>query len=127
MNEGSPPSGRMAHPGNQGMRGRRYAQVIRLKSQAVEEYKRAHAAVWPGVLVALADANIRNYSIFLHGTVLVGYFEHTGENLAVDQGRLKAHPESQEWGRLMAEMQEPLPDRRPGEWWADMEEVFHLD
>jgi L-rhamnose mutarotase len=27
----------------------------------------------------------------------------------------------------MEPMQEPLPTRKEGEWWATMEEVFHLD
>jgi len=27
----------------------------------------------------------------------------------------------------MKPMQDPLPTRQPGEWWADMEEVFHID
>jgi len=27
----------------------------------------------------------------------------------------------------MEPMQEPLPTRKQGEWWAEMEEVFHLD
>jgi L-rhamnose mutarotase len=27
----------------------------------------------------------------------------------------------------MTPMQNPMPDRAEGEWWAVMEEVFHLD
>jgi L-rhamnose mutarotase len=27
----------------------------------------------------------------------------------------------------MKPMQEPFENREPGEWWSDMEEVFHLD
>jgi L-rhamnose mutarotase len=27
----------------------------------------------------------------------------------------------------MEPMQEPLSTRKQGEWWAEMEEVFHLD
>jgi L-rhamnose mutarotase len=27
----------------------------------------------------------------------------------------------------MEAMQIPHPARRPGEWWADMDEVFHVD
>jgi L-rhamnose mutarotase len=27
----------------------------------------------------------------------------------------------------MEPMQEPLSTRKDGEWWAEMEEVFHLD
>jgi L-rhamnose mutarotase len=27
----------------------------------------------------------------------------------------------------MEPMQQPVETRQPGEWWANMEEVFHLD
>ncbi|MBV8566717.1 MAG: L-rhamnose mutarotase, partial [Methylobacteriaceae bacterium] len=37
----------------------------RLRPEKVEEYKRLHAAVWPGVLATLSACNIRNFSIFL--------------------------------------------------------------
>jgi L-rhamnose mutarotase len=33
----------------------------------------------------------------------------------------------QEWYALMQQMQVPVEGRRPGEWWASMEEVFHQD
>jgi L-rhamnose mutarotase len=32
-----------------------------------------------------------------------------------------------EWWDVMEAMQIPLPDRRAGEWWAEMDEVFHQD
>jgi len=28
---------------------------------------------------------------------------------------------------VMQPMQQPLATRKPGEWWAEMEQVFHLD
>jgi L-rhamnose mutarotase len=33
----------------------------------------------------------------------------------------------QEWYGIMQQFQVPVPDREPGEWWANMEEVFHQD
>ena len=36
-------------------------------------------------------------------------------------------PKTQEWWDVMKPMQQPLSTRSKGEWWADMEEVFHLD
>jgi L-rhamnose mutarotase len=32
-----------------------------------------------------------------------------------------------EWWDLMEPMQVPDPERKPGAWWTDMDEVFHLD
>lgn len=44
----------------------RYGSVIGLKDDKAEEYKRLHQVVWPDVMKAVRDANIRNYSIYLH-------------------------------------------------------------
>jgi L-rhamnose mutarotase len=41
--------------------------------------------------------------------------------------RLDAAPRMQEWYAVMQRMQVPVEGRRPGEWWAGMEEVFHQD
>jgi len=41
--------------------------------------------------------------------------------------KMAAHPKTQEWWAIMKPMQEPLETRKDGEWWAEMEEVFHLD
>ena len=37
-----------------------------------------------------------------------------------------ADPRCRQWQELMASMQEPVPDARPGEWWAEMKLVFSL-
>jgi L-rhamnose mutarotase len=34
-------------------------------------------------------------------------------------------PATQRWWEITKPCQEPVPDARPGEWWATMEEVFH--
>ena len=40
-----------------------------------EEYKRRHDEIWPEMVEALREAEVRNYSIFRHGLTLFGYFE----------------------------------------------------
>jgi L-rhamnose mutarotase len=40
---------------------------------------------------------------------------------------MAADPETRRWWALTEPMQQPLATRREGEWWAEMEEVFHLD
>ena len=56
---------------------KRYGSVIGLSEEGKAEYKRLHAAVWPGVLARIAECNIRNYSIFLKEpeNLLFSYFE----------------------------------------------------
>jgi L-rhamnose mutarotase len=41
--------------------------------------------------------------------------------------KMAADPTTQKWWAVMEPMQQPLETRAPGEWWAEMEEVFHLD
>ena len=106
---------------------RRYGQVIGIKPERIAEYEVLHAAVWLEVLATIHAWNIRNYSIFRHGTMLFAYFEYTGDDFDADMAKMAADPETQEWWALCKPMQEPVPDRAEGEWWAMMNEVFHTD
>ena len=106
---------------------KRYGQVIGLKPGAKEEYVRQHANVWPEVLSMIHQCNIRNYSIFLKDDKLYAYFEYVGENFEADMAKMAADPKTQEWWAIMGPMQQPLETRKEGEWWANMEEVFHTD
>jgi L-rhamnose mutarotase len=106
---------------------RRYGQVIGIKPERIAAYEALHAAVWPEVLATIRACNIRNYSIFRHGTTLFAYFEYTGDDVDADIARMAADPKTQEWWALCKPMQEPVPDRAEGEWWATMTEVFHTD
>ena len=103
----------------------RYGMVLRVRPEHFEEYRRQHAAVWPGVLQQITDSKVTNYSIFHREGWLFSYFEYRGDDFAADMKRMAASPETQRWWALMEPMQDPLPTRGPGEWWARMEEVFH--
>lgn len=110
---------------------KRYASVIEVRADKVEEYKRLHAAVWLGVLRTLVECNIRNYSIYLRQIedrhYLFSYFEYTGDDFARDMARMAADPTTQRWWDCCKPCHIPLADRQEGEWWAGMAEVFHLD
>lgn len=103
---------------------KRIAMVIGLKPEMEAEYRGLHADPFPGVLAALRAANVRNYSIFLKGTTLFGYLEYAGEDYAADMARVAADPETRRWWSFTDPCQTPLED---GAWWAEMEEVFHMD
>jgi L-rhamnose mutarotase len=107
----------------------RMGQVIRLKSDVIAEYKRIHAEVWPEVLKAISDSHIRNYTIFLKEpeNLLFAYWEYHGTNFAADLEKMKVVPMMQQWWTITDPMQMPFETRRPGEWWARMENVFHTD
>jgi L-rhamnose mutarotase len=104
---------------------KRYGSVIKVKPETLGEYKRYHAAVWPDVLNMIRKCNIRNYSIFLKDDFLFGYFEYHGTDYKADMATMAADPRTQEWWAVMMPMQQPLDTRQEGEWWAEMEEVFH--
>jgi len=110
----------------------RYGMVLGLKAEKMDEYKSLHAAVWPGVLKTIKECNIRNYSIYLHEIesgkhYLFGYFEYTGEDFKADMAKMAADPVTQKWWELCEPCQIPLSNRKEGEWWTSMEEVFHTD
>ena len=106
---------------------RRYGQVIRVRPEMIEEYKTYHARVWPEVLATIRACNIRNYSIYLKDNYLFAYFEYIGEDFAADMAKMAADPKTQEWWTIMNPMQQPLETCAAGEWWSNMEEVFHTD
>jgi L-rhamnose mutarotase len=106
---------------------RRFGQVIGVRPKDREEYIKYHAAVWPEVLRTIHECNIRNYSIFMRENTLFAYFEYVGDNFSADMSRMAADPKTQEWWAIMKPMQVPLPDRKQGDWWTNLEEVFHVD
>jgi L-rhamnose mutarotase len=108
---------------------KRMSHMVKLKPEVIPEYKRIHAAVWPEILKAIHDANIRNYSIFLKEPEnwLIAYWEYVGTDFAADSEKIKKAPRMQEWWDITDPMQQRFETAKPGEWWASMEEVFHTD
>lgn len=106
---------------------KRYGMTIRIKEGSEEAYREYHARVWPEVLVAIRASNITNYSIFLKDDRLYSYFEYVGDDFRSDMAKMSGDARTREWWDLVGPMQEPLETRKPGEWWAEMEEVFHFD
>lgn len=105
----------------------RYGMVVKLKPDRTEEYKKLHAAVWPDVLKAITNSNINNYSIYLKDDLLFSYFEYTGLNYDADMEKMAADPLVQKWWDVCKPCMLPIESREEGEWWANMEEVFHID
>jgi len=106
---------------------KRFGMTIQLKPGSAEAYREYHAAVWPEVLQMIRACNIANYSIYFHDNTLFTYFEYHGTDIKGDWARMAADPKTQQWWAVIEPMQQPLATRKQGEWWAEMEEVFHLD
>jgi L-rhamnose mutarotase len=108
----------------------RHGAVIAIPKESIPEYKRLHAATWPGVLKMVNKTHIHNYSIYLGEVApdrdyLFAYYEYTGRNFDADMARMKKDKTTQEWWKRTDPLQRPLPTRKEGEWWAQWREVFH--
>jgi L-rhamnose mutarotase len=96
---------------------------------AIEAYRRHHRDVWPEVLQSLRGVGVRQMDIHLLGRRAVMIVEMTdGIDYRV---AFRAHASSSQrvaqWESLMKTLQEPPAEARPGEWWAFMDPVFHMD
>lgn len=110
---------------------RRFGQIIKLKPDMYDTYKRLHAETWPAVLAAIHRANIRNYSVYHRGGLLFAYFEYIGADFDADMATIAADPTTLEWWQVTDPCQEPFEGTSTGSlagnWWLNMEELFHTD
>lgn len=106
---------------------RRFGSIIRAVPEKLEYYKYLHTNPWPAVNSMIKACNIQNFSIFYKDGLLFSYFEYTGDDYEADMARMKADPETQAWWRETDPCQQPLETRAEGEWWAGMQEIYHLD
>jgi len=105
----------------------RFGQTIRLKPECADEYIKHHASVWPGVSRMIKECNISNYSIYCKDNILFAYFEYIGDDFYTDMSKMAADEVTQKWWAVVKPLMDPLDTRKSGEFWADMEEIFHLD
>ncbi len=103
--------------------------VIGIAPEHIAQYKTLHANVWDAVLARLRASNITNYSIFLREpeSLMFSYWEYTGHDFDADNAAIANDPVTREWWSVCGPMQRPLESRAKDEWWASMQEVFHLD
>lgn len=105
---------------------RRFGQMIKIKPEGLEEYKKWHANPLPGVNEIIKECNIQNYSIYSRGEYLFAYMEYVGEDYEGDMAKMSASPITQQWWDLVKPLMQPLDDRKEGEFWSDMEEIYYL-
>jgi L-rhamnose mutarotase len=103
----------------------RVAFQLRIRKNKVEEYDRAHEAVWPELLERIRSVGISDYSIFRrHETIIlvmrVEDFDRAWERLAQD-------PVNQRWQEKMSEIFEETQDVEPGERFPMLKEVFYME
>jgi L-rhamnose mutarotase len=107
-----------------------YGRTLNLKDdpRILAQYVEHHRRVWPEVERGLLAIGIRRMSIWLLGRRLFMLMETADDfDPARDFARyMESDARIREWQALMETFQEPVPEARPGEWWADMELVYDL-
>lgn len=103
----------------------RYAWKAVLKEGKKEEYIRRHNEIWADLVALLKQAGIENYSIWLVGNELFGYYECAkGIDFAS-----KTQAESEvvkKWNEYMKDVMEMTLDEKTGAQ-PLLEEVFYME
>jgi len=108
----------------------RHALTVDLRDDpaAIEAYTAHHRRVWPEVVRSLQRAGIRAMDIYLLGRRVVMIVETDGRDIRrCFAEHAASSPRVAEWESMMKALQQPPAGAQPGEWWASMEPVFHLE
>ncbi|EIN08000.1 rhamnose mutarotase [Punctularia strigosozonata HHB-11173 SS5] len=114
---------------------KRICQIIKLRPEHAEEYKKIHSAVWPGVLSALERHHIVDYSIHYYPplNLLIANMKYTGTDYDEDMAGIAEDPETNRWWAVTDGMQESFnagatgSKDSPAPWWTELEEVFRFE
>jgi L-rhamnose mutarotase len=108
---------------------RRFTSVVELKPEKEKEYRTLHADVWPDVVAAIKQANIRNYSISLAEIggrkFLFSYMEYTGSDPQLDFAAIASDPTTRdEWWPVTDACQRVIDGTPEGEQWLPLERLM---
>ena len=102
----------------------RYDWKATLKNGKKAEYVKRHSEIWEELKDVLKSAGIENYSIWLNGNVVFGYYEcKYGREFAA---KIQAEsPVVDKWNEYMKDVMDMQMDKKTGAQ-PLMEEVFYL-
>lgn len=104
----------------------RFGEIIKVKKEKYEEYKKLHEEIWPSIVEKQREANMQNFTIFYRDGLLFKYFEYVGDNYEEDMKKLSEDKENQRWLTFTDPCQTPVESAEEGQWWAPMENIFHI-
>ncbi len=108
-----------------------YGRTLNLKDDpaTIRTYLDYHRRVWPEVEAGLRAIGIHRMLIWILGRRLFMFLEtEDGFDPERDFARYEASdPKIREWQALMASMQEPVAEAKPGELWAEMRLAYRLE
>lgn len=98
--------------------------VMHVRKEALAEYTRRHAEVWPEMRAALTEAGWRNYSLYSAGDgTIIAYCEADDFQAALDA--MQDKDVNRRWQAEMAPMFETQV--APDAMLERLPEIFHLD
>jgi L-rhamnose mutarotase len=104
----------------------RYGLTYKVKKEAIGDYEKAHADIWPEMNLAISKAGFRNYSIFaMKDGTMFAYLEH--DNLDEGLKLLYETEVSKRWQEYMNEFFEKQKYEQEGPEYIYLKEVYHLD
>jgi L-rhamnose mutarotase len=105
----------------------RRGETIKLKPEGLKAYKEYHSNPRAEVNDMIRKCNLRNYTIFQRGDRLFAYYEYVGTDFEADMKKMASDKATQDWWDIVKPLMQPLSDKKEGEFWSPMEEVYHLD
>lgn len=105
----------------------RRGEMIKLKPEGLQAYRDYHSNPRKEVNDMISKCNLRNYSIFQRGDMLFAYYEYVGDDFDADMKKMAEDSATQEWWKIVKPLMQPLNDKKAGEFWSPLEEVYHLD
>ncbi len=102
----------------------RYAWKARILPGKRDEYVKRHNEIWPEMVEVLKEAGIRNYSIWIVGDEVFGYYEcEKGADFAA--AHQAQSPVVDRWNEYMKDVMDMEMDPETGAQ-PKLEEVFYL-
>ena len=102
----------------------RYAWKAKIKPGKKQEYINRHNNIWPEMVELLKNAGICNYSIWIEGDIVFGYYE-CEKGLEYATKTQAESPIVDKWNEYMKDVMEmemdPVTHAQP-----QLEEVFYL-
>lgn len=102
----------------------RYFFMYQCRPGTEAEYTERHKNVWPGVIQALKNAGLSNFTTFMKGNQLYATIEADGD-FRLAWAKFQADPETQRWEKYMGEIL--ITDVTQGEMEVIDHVVFRMD
>jgi L-rhamnose mutarotase len=101
----------------------RYTFIMALEPGTEAEYERRHDELWPEMLEALQRTGHTNYTLFRHGTTVVGYCECVPDR-ATTLAAMSAEPVTKRWDESFRGIIAQLPE---GGFATELRQIWHIE